>query len=145
MELKVIFYILLALGWLVSKALAARQKPVAGAPEKAPVPKSSGPEGSGELSREWREGRSKRNPLMEIRGNGTPRMKLNSNWQKALPVSTDYFEEGGEVQHQDLPEDLIIQSSALCPSDCIADEIRSGQLDWRRQVIITELLTKKYV
>lgn len=145
MELKVIFYVLLALGWLVSKALAARQKAVAGAPEKVSAPKSSMPAGSGKLSGEWRENRGKRDPLKVTRGNEIPREKLRPQRQDIMPVLSEYFVEGGSVQQDDLPEDLIIHSPASRPVESIADDIRSGQIDWRRQVIISELLTKKYV
>ena len=145
MELKVVFYILLAIGWLVSKALAARQKSSDGTSEKVPSPDSSMPAGSGELSGDWRKGSGKRNPMRSTRGNEIPRLKLKPQRQEMVSDPKDYFIEGGMQLPEIIAEDSFIQGASPLASDSLADEIRSGQIDWRRQVIFAELLTKRHV
>jgi len=145
MELKVVFYVLLALGWLVSKALAARQKSDPSAPEKVPAPKSSRPAGSGELPRELRERSGRRDPLSNKRSPDIPNRTMVSQRAEKAEDSTVFFLEGGQILDDNIPEVVTEPGSVSRFSENLADEIRSGNIDWRRQVIISELLTKKYV
>jgi len=145
MELKVIFYVLLALGWLVSKALTARQKSgSSGAPETEQAPASSRNPGSRELSKELRERRVQRHTPGKVRSDFPERVIRSQRADMAMQPS-GFIEEAGYVQIENSPGDTIVPTSASQDSESIADEIRKGQIDWRRQVIISELLTKKYV
>jgi len=121
MEFKVVFYILAGIIWFIAKVLNAnnKQKPV---PMQVPVPK----EVSGSKSRPGHM--PKKNNLPQATPASSRRVITPKSYEstRVQILENAELERGSDVSAQ------------------IAEEIKNGSFDWKRAVVINELLRQQH-
>jgi hypothetical protein len=136
MEVKVLVYILVGVLWLFSKLLKMKKPVQEAAPRTADTNsgKIESPGSSPVRTRRFSTEKSRaRLPVSLENEKGLERLSgLESPEPYAHSIATD----------SGLAPDL---SAAPFDAAGIADEIRNGDIDWKRAVVINELLFKKVV
>lgn len=140
MEFKTIVYIVAGAIWLLSRFLQKRE------PEENQGKGAGLPAPSGESSPQpVRQGHSRKVPprptMTAQRQSRTSREFLPSSVSLEVPASTpaSHVMAVPQVSAQEPAQGSVSPSDA----ELISDEIRNGRIDWRRSLIISELLGKR--
>lgn len=148
MEFKVVFYILAGIIWFIAKVLNAnnKQKPV---PMQVPVPK----EVSGSKSRPGHM--PKKNNLPQATPASSRRVITPKSYESTRGLEQITKSENRLFRRKEVEMDTsIVQKVQILEnaelergsdvSAQIAEEIKNGSFDWKRAVVINELLRQQH-
>lgn len=144
MELKTLFYILIAIIWFFSKALNTKGKKVQQAPVTPPPQRPVQPAPAKPERKKMQPRATKRPPILV----NQPVSLESQSGLEAAAVNRLKVKEG-QSRH---PEPVLIEVQRLEDDEWqengsigsqIASEIKNGTIDWKRAVVINELLSHR--